>query len=59
MPKTGHKSVTIPQKVYDFYEKQWQKHKEEWQLKGINSFSSYLIHILNVQNKTNPHQQKP
>jgi hypothetical protein len=45
-PKEGYKSITVKAEVYDYYFNQWLKVKDEYTLKGIQSFSAYITHIL-------------
>ena len=46
MPPKGHKSVTIPDELYDKLWQKWQKSKDELKRKGVNSFSSFVSQYL-------------
>lgn len=43
MPKSGFKSITIPENVYDRLEADYQKQKMDLKFEGINSFSAYIV----------------
>ena len=47
MPKEGFTSLSLNEKIYDYWFKNYQKNKEKLKMKGISSFSSYLIKIIN------------
>ena len=47
MPKEGFKSFSLNEKIYDYWFKNYLKNKEKLKMKGISSFSSYLIKIIN------------
>ena len=42
MPKSGFKSITVTDFVYDTFEKIYLDNKEEYSMNGINSFSAYI-----------------
>jgi hypothetical protein len=43
MPRKGYKSITVTQKVYDYFYNEWWKVKEEYAIKkGIRSFSGFV-----------------
>ena len=46
MPKKGFTSLSFNSKIYDYWFKNYQKNKEKIKMKGISSFSSYLIKII-------------
>lgn len=47
MPRKGYASITIPDDVYFFFKKEWEKHKSELRRKGVRSFSGYVSYKLN------------
>jgi hypothetical protein len=51
MPPVGHKSIRIPESVYDNFYKQYEKQKHIVANKGIFSFSGYIIHLINESGK--------
>jgi hypothetical protein len=43
MPRKGYKSITVTEKVYDYFYQEYSKVKEEYAIKkGIRSFSAYV-----------------
>lgn len=47
MPRKGWKSITVTEKVYNYFWEEWQKVKEEYRLKhGITSFSGFITQRL-------------
>ena len=42
MPKSGFKSVTINENVYNRFHKTWEKNREELYKKGIMTFTGYI-----------------
>ena len=46
MPKAGFKSITVSETVYDRFQKVYQSSKDDLAMKGVNSFSGYVTHIL-------------
>ncbi len=44
MPQPGFKSITVSDAVYDKFYHTWKKNKEEYGMKGVNSFSGYITH---------------
>lgn len=46
MPKTGFSSITVRDKMYQFFWNDWNKNKEDWQMEGINSFTAYMIKLM-------------
>jgi len=49
VPKAGFKSLTITENIYDEFHKKFEKKKTKLALKGITSFSGYMISILAEQ----------
>ena len=49
MPKSGFKSLTITEGVYDEFQAKYEKKKKELAMKGITSFSGYMVSILSKQ----------
>ena len=47
MPKPGFKSFSLKEDIYNELFSKYGKNKETLKKKGINSFSAYLISILN------------
>ena len=46
MPKSGFKSITVSETVYDKFNVIYQNSKEELVMKGVNSFSGYVSFML-------------
>lgn len=46
MPKTGFKSITIPETVYDTFHAIFEKKKDALAMNGISSFSGYVTFVL-------------
>lgn len=47
MPKSGFRTITVKENVYDYFWKEWQKVKDEYSIKkGIRSFSAYITYRL-------------
>jgi len=46
MPKEGFKSITVSDTVYDRYYEIYQKNKQEFAMKGVNSFAGYITYML-------------
>ena len=46
MPKTGFKSFTISEVVYDKFNQVYQKNKDDLTMKGVNSFAGYVTYLL-------------
>lgn len=46
MPRKGHKSITVRHEVYDKLWDLWEANKEEYLVKGITSFSGFVIKFL-------------
>ena len=46
MPKSGFKSITLSEDIYDKFFDVYKKNKEEYAMKGINSFSGYVTYHL-------------
>ena len=42
MPRKGHKSITIPEKEYNYFMDLWNEEKEELMKEGVRSFSAYV-----------------
>ena len=49
MPKAGFKSITVSENIYDKFYKKYEKKKKILAMKGINSFSGYMVSILAKQ----------
>lgn len=47
MPKSGFKSFSLKEGIYDEFFSKYVKNKEILELKGIHSFSGYIAYILN------------
>ena len=48
MPPAGYKSITIPESVYDKFQKQYEKEKHLVESKGVFSFSGYMTYRFNL-----------
>lgn len=46
MPKSGFKSITVSETVYDKFHDVYQSSKDELVMKGVNSFSGYVTFML-------------
>jgi hypothetical protein len=46
MPKTGFKSITVSETVYDKFEQTYRNAKDDLKMKGVNSFSGYVTYML-------------
>jgi hypothetical protein len=46
MPKTGYKSITVSDVVYEYFEQIYRKNKTALALQGINSFSGFCVWIM-------------
>ena len=46
MPKSGHKSITIHERVYDYYEALYKMQKDNLELQGVNSFAAFMVKLL-------------
>jgi len=46
MPKSGFKSITVSDTIYDQFFDVYQKSKAELAMKGVNSFSGYVTYML-------------
>lgn len=47
MPRKGYKSITVTDKVYDYFYKEYVKVKDEYAIKkGVRSFSAYMTYRL-------------
>jgi hypothetical protein len=42
MPRKGYRSITVPDDVFDYFKKEWEKHEEEYRRKGVRSFSGFI-----------------
>ena len=42
MPRKGYHSITVPDDVFDYFKKEWEKHKEEHRRQGVRSFSGFI-----------------
>jgi len=51
MPKAGFKSITVTENVYDRLFAVYKANQEELQIIGVNSFSGYVTHCLELQLK--------
>lgn len=47
MPKKGFKSFSFKEELYNHHYSKFKTNKKELSKKGINSFSAYLVYILN------------
>jgi hypothetical protein len=46
-PKSGYKSITVKEEIYDYFYNQWLEVKDEYSItKGIRSFSAYVTYRL-------------
>jgi len=58
MPRKGYKSITVKQHVYEYFYNEYSKVKEEYAIKGVNSFSGYvsyrLSELLEQEKKRSP-----
>ncbi len=46
MPKPGFKSVTLAESVYERFYDVYESSKDDLMMKGVNSFSGYITHML-------------
>ena len=46
MPKTGFKSITVSEIVYDKFMQVYENSKSDLVMKGVNSFSGYVTYML-------------
>lgn len=46
MPRTGFKTITVSETIYDKFHDIFLKNKDYLAMKGINSFSGYVTYIL-------------
>jgi hypothetical protein len=46
MPKSGFKSITVTETIYDNFHEKYTKKKEELSMKGISSFAGYITSVL-------------
>ena len=42
MPPQGHKTITMREEDYDYFQEQYNKDKEELARNGVRSFSAYI-----------------
>ena len=42
MPRKGYKSITVPDDVYNYFARRWEKEAPQYRLKGVRSFSGYI-----------------
>ncbi len=47
MPKVGYKSYALKEKLYDFWQNEYQQNKQSLKNQGITSFNAYLTNLLN------------
>jgi predicted CopG family antitoxin len=47
LPREGYKSITVPDDVYNYYRKFWEKDRERYRLQGVRSFSGFVSKLLN------------
>ncbi len=45
-PKKGLKTITVKTEIYDYFNNEYLKVKDEYAKKGVNSFSAYLTYKL-------------
>ena len=46
MPKAGFKSITVSENVYDRFYEVYDKSRDDLAMRGVNSFSGYVTHML-------------
>ena len=46
MPRKGYKSITVTDKVYDYFKEQYEKSKDKFAVEGVRSFSGYITYRL-------------
>lgn len=48
MPPPGWKSITVPEEIYDYFYKKWEKNRERYRREyGITSFTGFVAKLLN------------
>jgi len=52
LPRSGFKSITISEDIYEILFDTYKKDKKEYAMNGINSFSGYIIYHLKSAGKT-------
>ena len=51
MPKSGFKSITVSETVYEKFHQVYQQSKHELEMKGVNSFAGYVTYMLETMMK--------
>ena len=47
MPRKGWKSISVPERVYNYFREGWEQNKEEYEIKyGVTSFSGFVCQLL-------------
>jgi hypothetical protein len=54
MPKSGFKSYALKEKLYDFWQNEFENKKDELRNQGITSFSAFITSILNKSLEQTP-----
>jgi len=56
MPRKGYKSITVPDRVFDYFKNDYDANKEAYAIKGVRSFSGYisrkLDELMTLEQKT-------
>jgi hypothetical protein len=53
VPREGYRTITIKESVYNKFREDYEKNKDELRLRGIPSFTSYCIYLLNKASELN------
>lgn len=46
MPRSGFKSITVKEEVYNYFKDEYDKRASELRLQGITSFSAFCTKLL-------------
>ena len=53
MPRSGFKSITLRENIYDYYLDFYLRNKNQLQLVGVNSFTGFMTWIYELLMKDN------
>ena len=53
MPKGDFKSITVTEFIYDRFNDNYKKNKDDLKMQGINSFTAYIVNRLEEAHRTN------
>ena len=56
MPPKGHKSITVPDEVYEKLWTRWETEMDQYKKQGITSFSGFVVRYLyeGLERETQP-----